>query len=136
LNVGWILKCLVYTACVLPLLGVCLHSTEYVPGPRSGQQRHASKAMTCTSALLGVALLVSWFAMASTPAHAETILGCEKKDADPVYCRDGKPPPICLRGNVIVWADTRLPVLGSQLAFILRDEPRQSLFPCPENLGH
>ena len=66
------------------------------------------------------------------PAHAEGTVGCDKKDADPIYCRDGKPRPICLQGGVIVFADTRLPVTG-KYSF----DGQLSLSPCPpENLGH
>jgi hypothetical protein len=67
------------------------------------------------------------------PAHADRILDCGKKDADPIYCRDGKPRPICLQGNVIVFADTRLPVTEGKFNY----DGELSLSPCPaENLGH
>jgi hypothetical protein len=67
------------------------------------------------------------------PAHADRILDCGKKDADPIYCRDGKPRPICLQGNVIVFADTRLPVTEGKFNY----DGELSLSPCPAgNLGH
>jgi hypothetical protein len=34
----------------------------------------------------------------------------DKNDANPIYCKDGKPGPMCLQDSAIVFADTRLPV--------------------------
>jgi hypothetical protein len=68
----------------------------------------------------------------AAPADAESILDCGKSDADPTYCRDGKPRPICIHGNVVVWADTHLPVSPSQIAVIARGH---WAFPCPEDIG-
>ena len=68
----------------------------------------------------------------AAPAHADRILDCGKTDADPIYCRDGKPRPICIQDNVIVFADTRLPVTGKY-----DYDGELSLSPCPpENLEH
>jgi hypothetical protein len=68
----------------------------------------------------------------AAPARADRILDCGKKDADPIYCRDGKPRPICLQDNDVVYADTRLPVSGKYSY-----DGELSLSPCPpENLGH
>jgi hypothetical protein len=61
------------------------------------------------------------------PAHAEGISGCEKKDADPIYCQDGKPRPMCVQDNVIVFAETRLPIPGGRFSF----DGQLSLSPCP-----
>jgi len=78
------------------------------------------------------AYLIALTLLLAAPAHAERSLGCEKQDADPIFCRDGKPRPICLQDNVVVYADTRLPVTGKYSL----DGPL-SLSPCPpENLGH
>lgn len=69
----------------------------------------------------------------AAPAQAEAISGCEKKDADPIYCRDGKPRPICLQDNVVVFADTRLPVPEGKFS----SDGELSLSACPsKNLGH
>jgi hypothetical protein len=76
--------------------------------------------------------LISTMLLAA-PAHAERILDCGKKDADPIYCRDGKPRPICLQDSVVVFADTRLPVTEGKFNY----DGELSLSPCPpENSGH
>jgi len=48
----------------------------------------------------------------SSSGSRRGILDCAKKDADPIYCREGKPRPICVQDNILVFADTRLPMLG------------------------
>ena len=69
----------------------------------------------------------------AAPAHGDRILDCEKRDADPIYCRDGKPRPICLQDNVLVFADTRLPVAEGKFSY----DGELSLSPCPPKiLGH
>ena len=66
-------------------------------------------------------------------ARADAISGCEKTDADPIYCKDGKPRPMCMQDNVIVFADTRLPVPVGKFSNI----GELTLSPCPsENSGH
>jgi hypothetical protein len=78
---------------------------------------------------LGIALTL----LLAASAHAEAISGCEKKDADPINCKDGKPRPMCLQDNIIVFADTRLPVPGGKFSNV----GELSLSPCPpENSGH
>jgi hypothetical protein len=65
--------------------------------------------------------------------HADAISGCERKDADPIYCKDGKPRPMCLQDSVIVFADTRLPVPEGKFSNI----GELALASCPsENSGH
>lgn len=66
-------------------------------------------------------------------AHAEAISDCEKKDADPIYCEDGKPRPVCLQDNVIVFAETLLPVPEGKFSNV----GELTLSPCPsENSEH
>jgi hypothetical protein len=69
----------------------------------------------------------------AAPVHAEAISGCEKKDANPIYCKDGKPRPMCVQDNVVVLADTWLPVPEGKFSNV----GDLTLSPCPpENSGH
>jgi hypothetical protein len=66
-------------------------------------------------------------------SYADAVSGCEKTDADPIYCKDGKPRPMCMQDNVIVFADTRLPVPDGKFSNI----GELTLSPCPsENSRH
>jgi hypothetical protein len=62
-------------------------------------------------------------------AQADAISGCEKTDADSIYCKDGKPRPMCLQNNVIVFAETRLPVPEGKFSNI----GELTLSPCPSD---
>ncbi len=43
---------------------------------------------------------------------------CERKDADPAYCHEGKPRAVCLENGHLVWRDTHDAVSQGELAFL------------------
>jgi hypothetical protein len=64
----------------------------------------------------------SWLAalalmtMGAEGASAES--GCERKDADPFYCHDGKPRPVCFENGHLVWRETHEVISQGELAFL------------------
>jgi hypothetical protein len=67
-------------------------------------------------------LMVISFLLCLHPAQA-SMLGCEQKTADPLYCQNGARRPICSQGGYLVWADTRVAVSSGELAFLASDGP-------------
>ena len=43
---------------------------------------------------------------------------CEDKYADPTYCREGKPRPVCLDNGHLVWRDTHDALSRGEMTFL------------------
>jgi hypothetical protein len=68
--------------------------------------------------------------MAAGPAAAQFgVLGCDRKDADPSYCRDGKPRSVCNENGHLVWQDNRDAISQGEMHF-LSMEGRVKTPPC------
>ena len=44
--------------------------------------------------------------------------GCDDKFADPYYCREGKPRPVCLEKGQLVWRDTHDALSRGEFTFL------------------
>jgi hypothetical protein len=67
-------------------------------------------------------LFVISFLACLPPAQA-SMLGCEQKSADPLYCQNGARRPTCSQGGYLVWADTRVAVSTGELDLLTSDGP-------------
>jgi len=68
-----------------------------------------------------IAIVISFLSCLS-PAQA-SMIGCEAKTADPLYCQNGARRAICTQGGYVVWADSRVAVSAGELAFLMSDGP-------------
>ena len=64
------------------------------------------------------AWLVALTLMAMGAERATAESGCERKDADPIYCHDGKPRPVCFENGRLVWRETHDVISQGELAFL------------------
>lgn len=84
-------------------------------------------------ACLAVLVLVTLVAEHAA-AQSNGILGCDRKDADPQYCRDGKRRPVCSENGHVIWRDTRDVLSQGELHFLAMDGP-PSTPPCAGKPG-
>jgi hypothetical protein len=58
--------------------------------------------------------------LGAADAHS-SILGCDRQDADPQYCQNGKQKSVCNKNGHLVWQDSGDAVSQGQLHFLSMD---------------
>lgn len=95
---------------------------------RSGRTRSAVVCESRSFVEAGGASVRIWLAalvlaaMGAEGASAQSAgeSACERKDADRVYCQDGKPRPVCSENGHLVWSDTRDALSQGELIFLTK----------------
>ncbi len=84
--------------------------------------------------------------MAAAPATAQSngvqsngvqsngVLGCDRKDADPQYCHDGKRRTVCSENGHLLWQDSRDALSQGEMHFLALDG-RVPTPPCGGKIG-
>jgi hypothetical protein len=86
----------------------------------------SGRSRNCSILEVSKANLRTWLAvlvlaaMGADGASAQSAdeSACARKNADPIYCRDGKPRPVCLDNGHLVWSDTHDPISQGELMFL------------------